>query len=167
MRKMNFPMKERAKLIPNDFMYGKYQLLALLAGFFFFAGLDRSGFLFEKMLSTGLFPVLNIFCAYIAGIVLGPLFLTWIPFRPFAMKGAFWGVVSTIGLNLIIHVSAMEGIALGLVNVSVASFMCMNFTGSSTYTSLSGVQKEMKLAVPLQIAFVALGVILYILSKLV
>jgi len=167
MRKMNFPMKERAKLIPNDFMYGKFQLLAILAGFFFFAGLDRSGFLFEKMLSTGLFPVLNIFCAYIAGIVLGPLFLTWIPFRPFAMKGAFWGVVSTIGLNLIIHVSAMEGIALGLVNVSVASFMCMNFTGSSTYTSLSGVQKEMKLAVPLQIAFVALGVILYILSKLV
>jgi len=27
----------------------------------------------------------------------------------------------------------------------------MNFTGSSTYTSLSGVKKEMKTALPLQI----------------
>ena len=167
MRKMGFPIKERAKLIPNDFMYGKYWMLGILAGFFFFAGLDKSGFLFEKMLATFAFPVLNIFCAYVAGIVFGPLFLTWIPFRAFALKGAFWGSLSTIGLTLLFTVSPLESIALGLVNVSVASFMCMNFTGSSTYTSLSGVQKEMKWAVPFQIGFLALGVILYIISKLV
>jgi hypothetical protein len=43
----------------------------------------------------------------------------------------------------------------------------MNFTGSSTYTSLSGVQKEMKVAIPLQISFAALGFILFVLSKLI
>ena len=34
----------------------------------------------------------------------------------------------------------------------------MNFTGSSTYTSLSGVLREMRVAVPLQIAAVLVGV---------
>lgn len=167
MRTMTFPLKERAKLIPNDFLYGKYWLLGLLAGFFFFAGLDRSGFLFGKMWSTGLFPVLNIGAAYVAGIVFGPLFLTWVPVKPFALKGGFWSVLATLGLNLLFTVSALEAVALGLVNVALASFMCMNFTGSSTYTSLSGVQKEMKWAVPVQIALLATGVILYIVSKLV
>jgi len=35
MRKMTFPLKERAKLIPNDFMYGKYKLLAIFGRFVF------------------------------------------------------------------------------------------------------------------------------------
>ena len=167
MRKMDFPLKERAKLIPNDFMYGKYKLLAILAGLFFISGLDRSGFLFDKMLSTGVFPVLNIVAAYVAGIVFGPLFLTWIPFRAFALKGIFWGSLSTVVLNLIFSVSPLESIALGLMNISIASFMTMNFTGSSTFTSLSGVQKEMKWAVPLQIGLIATGIILFIVSKLI
>jgi len=167
MRKMTFPMKERAKLIPNDFMYYNYKLLAILTGLFFIAGLDKSGFLFDKMLSTGIFPVLNVIAAYVAGIVFGPLFLTWIPFRAFALKGMFWGALSTIVLNLIFSVSPFESIALGLMNVSIASFMCMNFTGSSTFTSLSGVQKEMKWAVPLQIGLIATGIILFIVSKLI
>ena len=167
MRRMRFPMKERIKLVPNDFLYGKKWLMIILAGFFLFAGLDKSGFLFEKMLSTSLFPLLNVFAAYMAGIGLGPMFLNWVPFRPFALKGAFWGLASTVLMNALFTVSVLESIGLGLVNVSIASFMCMNFTGSSTYTSLSGVQKEMKLAVPLQIILMAAGIILYIVSKIV
>lgn len=167
MRRMTFPMKERAKLIPNDFMYGKFKLLASLAGLFFVSGLDRTGFLFDKMLSTGLYPVLNIFAAYFAGTVFGPLFLTWIPFRAFALKGAFWGIVSTIVIHLFYSVSTLEWLALGLMNVSIASFMTLNFTGSSTYTSLSGVQKEMKWAVPFQIGFAVVGLILFLFSKFI
>jgi acetyl-CoA decarbonylase/synthase complex subunit gamma len=37
----------------------------------------------------------------------------------------------------------------------------MNFTGASTYTSLSGVKKEMRVAVPLQIVGALTGVILW------
>jgi acetyl-CoA decarbonylase/synthase complex subunit gamma len=42
----------------------------------------------------------------------------------------------------------------------------MNFTGASTYTSLSGVKKEMRIAVPLQIASVVIGVALWLGSRL-
>jgi acetyl-CoA decarbonylase/synthase complex subunit gamma len=43
----------------------------------------------------------------------------------------------------------------------------MNFTGSSTYTSLSGVKKEMKLAVPFQIGFAITGLVLQIVGKFI
>lgn len=167
MREMTFSIQERAKLIPVDMMYGKYKLLIVLFVFFVLSGLDRTGFLFAKMLETSLFPLVNVVGAYIAGIVIAPLLLPWIPFRAFTLKGAFWGVVITLVVNLFFKVPLMESIAMGLINLSLASFMTMNFTGSSTYTSLSGVKKEMKWAIPCQIAFAAVGLILFIISKLV
>jgi hypothetical protein len=57
MRKMEFPIYERAKLIPVDLLYGKYKLMVVLAVLFFFAGLDQTGFIFGKMLETSLFPL--------------------------------------------------------------------------------------------------------------
>lgn len=167
MREMKFPIQERAKLIPVDLMYGKYKLLIILAVMIFFSGLDRTGFLFSKMFETSLFPLLNIVGAYVAGIVIAPILLPWIPFRPFALKGAFWAMVITVVLNLFFKVPLLESLALGLLNLSLASFVTMNFTGSSTYTSLSGVSKEMKWAIPFQIIFAAVGLILFIISKLV
>jgi len=41
----------------------------------------------------------------------------------------------------------------------------MNFTGSSTYTSLSGVKQEMRMAVPLQIVTGATGLIVWMVSR--
>jgi len=167
MRKITFPIKERAKLIPVDFLYAKYKLLLILFVLFFFSGLDKTGFLFSKMLETGLFPLVSVLSAYIAGIVLATLFLPWTPFRAFALKGAFWGLVVTFANTLFWNVSIMEFLSLGFLNVSIASFMTMNFTGSSTYTSLSGVQKEMKWALPIQLIFACIGFILFILSKFI
>ena len=41
--------------------------------------------------------------------------------------------------------------------VAVCSFVAMNFTGASTYPSLSGVRKEMRAYVPFQLAAAVLG----------
>jgi hypothetical protein len=43
----------------------------------------------------------------------------------------------------------------------------MNFTGSSTYTSLSGVLKEMKVAVPIQAGAAAIGLILLVIGMFI
>jgi hypothetical protein len=59
-----------------------------------------------------------------------------------------------------------EAISWFLIITAISSFVAMNFTGSSTYTSLSGVKKEMKIAIPLQIAFAVVGFVLFILSKI-
>jgi len=47
----------------------------------------------------------------------------------------------------------------------VSAFLAMNFTGASTYTSLSGVKKEMRYAVPLEGAAVLFGLALWIVSR--
>ena len=53
-----------------------------------------------------------------------------------------------------------------LISGAVSSFLSMNFTGASTYTSLSGVRKEMRFFVPLQIVFLLVGLALVIISQL-
>jgi hypothetical protein len=166
MRKITFPFYERAKLIPVDLMYGKYKLLLAVFILFVFSGLDRSGFLFKKMIETSFFPSINVLAAYVAGIVIAPLLLPLFPLRPFALKGAFWGLLVFLFISSFFEVQLIERIGVGLISVSIASFVTMNFTGSSTYTSLSGVKREMKWAIPFQIAFAAVGLILFIISKL-
>ncbi len=51
-----------------------------------------------------------------------------------------------------------------LLILALTSYIAMNFTGSSTYTSLSGVRKEMRLAVPLEIGAGVLGLGLWVSS---
>jgi hypothetical protein len=105
---------------------------------------------------------------YISGIVLTPMMLPWIPGRPFALKGFFTG----LGLSLLLLVfhrlgtNYFETAAWFLVITGLSSFLAMNFTGSSTYTSLSGVKKEMKVAVPLQIAFAVTGLVLMMIGRI-
>ena len=167
MRKIKFTIFERAKLIPVDFMYGKYKLLLVLFIFFVLSGLDKSGFLFGKMIETCSFPLISVFGAYLAGIVIAPLLLPVIPLRAFSLKGAFWGLAVFGFINMFFEISLVESIAMVLISLSVASFVTLNFTGSSTYTSLSGVKMEMKWAIPFQIVFAAVGLILFIISKLI
>jgi hypothetical protein len=166
MRRIFFPLKERAKLVPVDLLFNKYKLLIAIGLLFILSGLTREGIIFSKILETSPYPIINIVGAYIAGIVLAPILLPYAPFRVFALKGAFWSIIFTILLKLIWPVSNLEFLAIGLMNLSLASFMSMNFTGSSTYTSLSGVKKEMKWAVPCQILFAFTGIILFIVFKL-
>ncbi|MCL2436114.1 MAG: hypothetical protein FWD09_08290, partial [Lentimicrobiaceae bacterium] len=54
-----------------------------------------------------------------------------------------------------------------LIIGGISSFMAMNFTGASTFTSLSGVQKEMKISLPLQIFGTALGFIGWIVTRFI
>jgi hypothetical protein len=49
----------------------------------------------------------------------------------------------------------------------VAAYLGMNFTGASTYTSLSGVKKEMRWAVPFEIAGAVVGLGLWLGSRFV
>ncbi len=88
----------------------------------------------------------------LAGGLLVPLALPWVPGRAFALKGAIVGVLAAFGLlgTFSAHIDAAGSVALVVGVSALASFAAMNFTGSSTFTSLSGVLWEMRRAVPVQ-----------------
>lgn len=104
--------------------------------------------------------------AMLFGCVLTPILLPWIPGRAFALKGwllgLFWavGVVVFNGFFKGIDYGILTSIAYLLILPSISAFYAMNFTGCSTYTSYSGVIKEMKISIPLIAISIGLGIIL-------
>lgn len=108
--------------------------------------------------------------AVLVGTVLTPVILPFIPGRAFAWKGWLLGLcwtVCIIWLNSWFHTHSLT-LVIGymLVLPSLSAFLAMNFTGSSTYTSFSGVIREMKVAVPLMAISSAAGIILVLIKSL-
>ena len=94
--------------------------------------------------------------AYAAGILGGavaaPILLPWIPGRAFALKGTLTGIIAGLAVVAAFNSSLiwLEAAALVLITVVISSYLAMNFTGSTPFTSPSGVEKEMRKAIPLQ-----------------
>jgi len=103
--------------------------------------------------------------AILVGAVLVPALLPWIPGRAFAWKGWLMGILWAALVNLLqgllplTSASWQPAAAHFLLLPAISAFLAMGFTGSSTYTSLSGVLKEMRYAVPAILASASLGII--------
>lgn len=161
MREVKFPLIDRIKLIPVELSFGKYYLLGVLALFFILSGLNKNGYNIDLAWNTGSKAVLNLMVAYLAGTTLTPILLPYIPFKSFSLKGIVSALLCVVPLYFtgILGYRPIEISSWILLICGISSFLAMNFTGSSTYTSLSGVQKEMKQFVPVQIISVAAGLV--------
>jgi hypothetical protein len=169
MRLVTFPLEERLKVIPVDIFYGKYYMLVVPLFFLLFSGFTPGGYSFNLALNSGWRTTVGLFAGYLAGCVLAPVLLPWIPFRRFSLKGLVTGWLTAIILAFtgIFGTTTPEMICWFLMTGGLSSFMAMNFTGSSTFTSLSGVQKEMKTALPVQISMVSLGLAGWIITRFI
>ncbi|WP_088187149.1 mercury methylation corrinoid protein HgcA [Desulfosporosinus sp. FKA] len=109
----------------------------------------------------------------IVGCVLTPLLLPWIPGRAFAWKGWLLGLIWAVGLNLLNgwpyapQYSLLKALSYLLILPSLSAYLAMNFTGASTFTSFSGVLKEMKTAIPAIIISISLGVVLILVNSFI
>jgi hypothetical protein len=169
MRKVNFTLTDRIKLIPVELTYGKYYLILVPAVFFILAGLNSHGYSIDAAWKNGGWSVLYLIGAYFSGCVLTQILLPWIPFKRFSLKGLVTGWIVAAGLLSFrfADASIFEIISWFLMTGALSSFLAMNFTGSSTFTSLSGVQKEMKVSLPLQIGAAGLGLIGWIITRFI
>lgn len=99
--------------------------------------------------------------AVASGTVLTPILLPYIPGRSFALKGWITSFITTTGILGLLgrfkkkNITSITGSL--LMYPALASYLALNFTGSSTYTSPSGVNKEMKKALPLIGSSAAIG----------
>ena len=169
MRKVSFGFNDRIKLIPNDFLSSKLYLIAAMAVLFLISGISVKGFSFNDFSINGGPAVLNVLLAYISGIVITPVLLPFIPGQMFSLKGFYSGILVFLILLILKFKgdNLIEIISWFLIISAISSFLAMNFTGSSTYTSLSGVKKEMKVSVPFQIGFAITGLVLQVVGKLI
>lgn len=167
MRKVTFNIADRIKLTSVDFVYAGSKLLAAFILIFLLSGLNRQGINFNQAIYKGLPAILYITLAYFTGILVTPILLPYIPVRMFAFKG----LISGLALSFILYIfnilgsNIIENISWFLLISAISSFMAMNFTGASTFTSLSGVKKEMKTFVPIQISSATVGLILFVISN--
>jgi hypothetical protein len=154
MRLKTFPIMERAALIPMELVIAMKWMLIVLPAIFLLSGMIGPGPFRTAVFHHGFFAALMLLGGLVAGTIVSPLFLPWLPGRAFALKGLWAAIlVSLIIIGLFANTSIpmphrMEIFALILLSSALSAFLAMNFTGSSTYTSLSGVRKEMKWAVP-------------------
>ena len=94
----------------------------------------------------------------LAGAVVTPALLPWIPGRSFALKGGLVGALAA-SLFLMGFPSPLgRGLFILAAATAAASFLALNFTGATTFTSPSGVKKEMRIALPIQGGLLILAV---------
>jgi acetyl-CoA decarbonylase/synthase complex subunit gamma len=173
MRIKTFSTLERIALIPLELVSAMKVGLVIMGILFFLAFIWKSGEGMAVALNHGLFSVLALFIAIVMGAILSPLLLPWLPGRAFSLKGSALGLVAAF-LLIAFTFSKFNALAGGIEMLAwfflipaVSAYLAMNFTGASTYTSLSGVRKEMRWALPLQIGAGVTGLILWIGSHLV
>ena len=174
MRRKSFDLKERIVLIPVELVQALKAAIPLALIFFFLGGLGGTGSYWAGAEHSGLLGLAAIFGAVLGGAVFFQILLPWLPGRAFSLKAVPLGALIGLGLPLLWHgglpalwAGRLELAAWGLMVTALTSFLAMNFTGASTYTSLSGVRKEMGWAVPLQITAAVLGLGLWIAARFV
>jgi len=164
MRAVTFTGKERAVLIPLEICMLWKQLVIACIVFLVLSIISPQIFSPQAALLRGATLLTATFCAILSGTVATPLLLPWIPFRQFWLKGAVLGAI-TSGLFLFQMAPGpglLEKISLFLWITGCSSYLAMNFTGSTPFTSLSGVEKEMRRGLPFQICSTALAVIYWV-----
>ncbi len=167
MRTVHFGVMDRLVLTPMEInpAMKKYPLYALLVLVVF--GLQPSGILFRDALVSGLPFLLFGLMAVLAGAFLTPVLLPFIPFRSFAVKGWLVGMLSTfVSLKLFSPPDMALVLFSYLFFPLASSYIALQFTGSTTFTGMTGVRKELKIAIPAYIAGCAVSLIILAVFKL-
>ncbi|PJH74655.1 MAG: carbon monoxide dehydrogenase [Anaerolineae bacterium CG_4_9_14_0_8_um_filter_58_9] len=154
MRRVQFSLRDRATLIPVEFVHVILPTL-IVAVILYFTG--------------GILSSLAAVTAVLAGTVLFPILLPWLPTHNFSTKGFILGGLAALPFALTVFIRHPDwtwyrqlGQALGflLAMPAVTAFLTLNFTGATTFTSRTGVRREMFAYIPAMAWTFAAGIVL-------
>lgn len=171
MRRKKYPVTERFNVAVTHFSQGLKAVLVIIILFSFFDLL-----FLNNSHSVLKFIVLNnsflAFITLLSGSFLANLLLPYLPGRAFSLKGLILGIPFTLILFLYFHFNFPDqslfyksGKLMFLLTFLV--FQVLNLTGSSTFTSLSGVRKEMRIVIPVIITTTFISIALLIIGGLI
>jgi hypothetical protein len=169
MRTVTFTLRERAVLIPLEvcILWKPLGIAAVL--FYILSGISPEIFSLSLALNRGTVLVYATLTAIVAGAIATPLLLPWLPFRQFWLKGAIMGSIASFLLLFFAWQSmgSIDKVAIFLWICGCSAFLAMNFTGSTPFTSLSGVVLEMRRGLVFQIATVVLAFLCWMVGPFV
>jgi hypothetical protein len=171
MRRVKFSFSDRLILTPMEInpAMRKFPLYAALVLVVF--GLSPSGILFRDAFAGGLPFLLMGLISVFAGAFLTPALLPYIPFRSFAIKGWIIGFLSVFLTTKVIPFFNQQNTLLSIITYLffplASSYIALQFTGSTTFTGMSGVKKELRIAIPAYIIFCVISLALLLIFKFV
>jgi hypothetical protein len=153
MRQVRFLLKNRIVLTPVEFVHAALPTLGAAIILYFLAGPPAA---------------LASVMAVLAGTVLFPALLPFIPTHDFSTKGLILGEIVAIPFAvsfasnpaLPFWAKVLAAITILLLMPSVTAYLALNFTGCTTFTSRTGVKKEIFRYVPVMAAMAGLGAVL-------
>lgn len=152
MRQVTFSLRERLVLIPVEISLILKPSLLILLAVFLLSGISPQIYSPAAVWTRGSAAAVAYVLGIVAGAVAVPVLLPWLPGRSFYLKGILTGLLAGVAgvLSLTANMRNLELLAMILLSVAVSSYAAMNFTGATPFTSPSGVEKEMRVAIPLQ-----------------
>ncbi len=154
MRRVRFTLRDRITLVPVELVYALIPLLLV-------ALILRS------------IPAVT---AILAGTVLFPILLPWLPTPNFSTKGFILGTAVTLPFvlsvlfrhpELALWWRASGALVELLIFPSITAYLALNFTGSTTFTSRTGVKNEINAYIPAMAWMFAIGCLLNVILFLV
>jgi hypothetical protein len=151
MRRVRFDLGDRLVLVPVESVHALLPVAALAAAAFFL---------------TGLLGCLAVLTAALAGLVLFPMLLPWVPGQDFSVKGFVLGAAASLPFAVAVYLSPsgaavwerlLGALPYALVLPALTSFIALNFTGCTTFTSLTRVNREMFTYIPYMAALFVAG----------
>ncbi len=163
MRTVRFPLRDRLAVTLIEILH----VLPYAVGVFALAGL-------LGLLATGRLSVLRaarlslpFWGAMAIGTVLVPALLPILPGRAFSVKALLPGLLWAVAAGLLRAPAPAGMVGYLLLLPAIASFLALGYTGSTTFTSLSGVRAEVRVATPIAAVAGGAGLVLLVLSSLV
>jgi hypothetical protein len=154
MRKVEFPLGDRAVLIPVELVMA-FPFLIVPALALWFLGFSL--------------VAAEVVLAVLAGTVLFPLLLPVIPTKDFSTKGFILGFLvmippAVLGADTFGSLQPLAAAAALLIFPPITAYLALNFTGATPFTSRTGVKKEIFRYVPVMAAMAGTGAALVILA---
>jgi hypothetical protein len=153
MRRVTFPLKDRAVLTPIELVHSlRYLVPAMLLLF----------------LVGGIVAAAIALVAVVGGTVLFPLLLPYLPTSEFSSKGLVLGMGLSVPFLYYYFVNGLGPqwatlflcISVLLFMAAVVGYFGLNFTGCSTYASRTGVRKEIYRWIPVMVTMLIIGAVL-------
>jgi hypothetical protein len=160
MRAVTFSFVERMVLTPVELQIVLKPALITALIVLVISGLGPGFFSFSAAWSRGVTAIFFLLTGMVSGAVITPALLPYLPGREFALKGIIAGGIAGLVLLGIVWPaipSFSAGLALFVFCLTISSFLAMNFTGTTPFTSPSGVEKEMKRHIPIQLGSLVLA----------